>query len=82
MLNIVINSITSEKIQNYLNENLTIARLYTSARVDGQTIQTDVTNERLSNGETTGDYEYLLTKCILGINEAESKVITLRLYPN
>lgn len=82
MLNIVINSITSEKIQNYLNENLTIARLYTSARVDGQTIQTDVTDERLSNGETTGDYEYLLTKCILGINEAESKVITLRLYPN
>jgi len=82
MLNIVINSITSEKIQNYLNENLTITRLYTSARVDGQTIQTDVTDERLSNGETTGDYEYLLTKCILGINEAESKVITLRLYPN
>ncbi len=82
MINTLANSITDQETQNYLKTNLTIARLYTSARVDGETVQTDVTNERLKNGETTGDYDYLLTKYTLSLNEIESKVLTLRLFPN
>lgn len=77
----LINSITNKEIQNYLKENLTIASLYTSTRVDSETVITEITDERLRNDQSNFP-SYWLIRSIFTINNIKSNVITLRLYPN
>jgi len=71
-------SITSKAVQEKVKNTLKVDSLYTST--GGK--KTDVTDERLRNGETTSSNNYLRATYTLALNDEKTTATSVRLIPN
>lgn len=78
IINMLTKSITSKAVQEKVKNTLKVDSLYTST--GGK--KTDVTDERLRNGETTSSNNYLRATYTLALNDAKTTATSVRLIPN
>ena len=78
IINMLTKSITSKAVQEKVKNTLKVDSLYTST--GGK--KTDVTDERLRNGETTSSNNYLRATYTLALNDEKTTATSVRLIPN